>query len=218
MPPKPRHFGMTGRMTNPTAPKILLMDADGVIIRPPRPFSQLHADQRSFEAREIEPFFEGDFRLATVGKADVKELINKHRDLWHWDGTPDELLRRWFEAEHHIDHELLNVLQQIRAAGVPVYLATDQEKYRAAYLRDVMFPGKFDGAFISCEIGYEKTEPEFFIAVLEQLRAKYPAITPADIAFFDDSPAKVESARTLGIAAQFYANRSQIDHILTIIV
>src|SRR5438045_9606340 len=101
-------------------PKVILMDADGVLIITPKLFSHQHAEENGFEAAQIEPFFHGEFRQATVGKSDLKELIRQHRDLWQWQGEPEALLERWFKAENNIDQELLAPLQNLRQAGVKV--------------------------------------------------------------------------------------------------
>lgn len=199
-------------MTN--QPKLILIDADGVLIRAPKLFSHAHAQEHSFESRQIEPFFAGDFQEALVGRADLKELIVKHRDVWQWYGDPAILLAKWFEAENYIDQALLADLQRLRQAGVPVFMATDQEKYRAAYIRDVMFPGMFDGFFVSCELGHEKNQPEFFAAVLKRLMPDFPELKPAEIMFFDDSEAKVLTARNSGIHAEVYTDRGQIERLL----
>ncbi len=190
------------------------MDADGVLTLNDRPYSHQHAEDHSIEAEQIEPFFQGKFREATVGRADLKELIAEHRDLWHWQGTPEALLERWFKAENNIDQKLLDTLQKLRAAGVKVYLATDQEQYRTAYMRKVMFPGKLDGLFVSCELGLEKKDPEFFRKVHYSLLKDIPSLHPHDILFFDDSQHKVDSALAAGIRAELYTSVDQIRALL----
>ena len=201
-------------MTSSIKYKVILVDADGVLIKPPELFSRAHAIANSFDPDQIEPFFDGEFRQATVGKADLIELIGKHRKLWRWEGEPAELLRIWFEHENKIDQALLASLQQLRQRGVLVYLATDQEKYRAAYMREVMFPGTLEGIFVSCEIGYEKRRPQFFEAVLTELQSKLPNLDAQEIIFFDDSQAKVDSAIRAGLRAELYTGTEQIKRLL----
>jgi putative hydrolase of the HAD superfamily len=185
------------------------MDADGVLINSGRLFSHQYAQEQGMEAEQIEPFFQGTFQLATIGKADLKELIAEHRDLWKWDGTPEELLHKWFTTEANLDSELIEIIQQLRADGVKVYLASDQEKYRAQYFRDELFAGLLDGFFISCDLGYEKKQPEFFKSILAKLDAD-----PSEVLFFDDSQHKVDSARAAGIQAEVYSDRSQVTQLL----
>jgi putative hydrolase of the HAD superfamily len=198
----------------PTQPKVVLVDADGVLVLNDRPYSHQHAEEHSIEADQIEPFFQGEFRLATVGKADLKKLIAEHRDLWAWEGEAEALLTKWFDAENNIDEKLLSRLQDLRKAGVKVYLASDQEKYRAKYMREVMFPGKLDGFFISCDLGIEKKDPEFFKIALRKLQDEFPGLQPTEVLFLDDGQDKVDSAIAAGISAELFADRRQVEKLL----
>jgi putative hydrolase of the HAD superfamily len=194
----------------PHLPKVLLIDADGVLLINEKIFSHQYAEEQGIEAEQLEPFFHGAFRQATVGKADLKGLIAAHRDLWQWEGTADELMDKWFAAESNVDKKLVAILQSIRAAGTKVYLTTDQEKYRAAYLREKLFEDQLDGFFVSCDLGYEKIQPEFWRAVLHRL----PGIKPSEIIYFDDSLSKVDAARAAGIDARLYTDRTQVEDLL----
>jgi len=134
--------------------------------------------------------------------------------MWHWDGEPEALLKRWFEHENSIDEPLQELLLKVRAQGVPVYLATNQEKYRADYLRRVMFPGTFDGIFVSCELGLAKPDPHYFELILEQLQQSDPDLLPNDLMFFDDSPSHVEGAIAAGLRAEVYTGHDQIKSLI----
>ena len=136
-------------------PKVLLLDADGVLMLNDRPYSHQH-------------------------------------------------------AEDNIDQTLLAIARQLRSRGIKVYLATDQEKYRTKYMREVMFPDQLDGMFVSCELGYLKKQPEYFRLVLDKL----PGIDPKDVLFFDDSQDKIDSARAAGINAELYFDHRQIERLL----
>ena len=194
--------------------KVLLVDVDGVLVVPPRLFSHIYAEENSMGAAQIEPFFHGVFREATIGKADLKELIAENRDVWNWSGDPAALLERWFEAENHIDQTLLAILVKLRQIGILVYLATDQEKYRADYLRRVMFPDDFDGMFVSCELGITKASPKYFEVVLAKLQQQYPDLMAEDVMFIDDREANIESARIAGLRAEVYAGHDQIERLI----
>lgn len=159
----------------PQLPKVILFDVDGVLIITPKFYSHIHAEEHSIEASQIEPFFHGEFRQATIGKADLKVLLEQHRDLWAWKGTPEQLMERWFKAESNVDQKLMGIIQKLHRAGVKVYLATDQEQYRAAYLRDQLFKGALDGMFVSCELGVRKKTPNFSSWCLPGLPKHCPA-------------------------------------------
>jgi putative hydrolase of the HAD superfamily len=130
--------------------------------------------------------------------------------LWRWQGSADALLDQWFAAENVRHEELLAVVVQLRQAGVRCYIATDQEKYRAQYLKNVMFKDDFDGYFVSCDLGVTKIETAFFEKILAALRSELPGLQPADVIFFDDSESKVKTAQVAGLDARLYKSVEQV--------
>lgn len=194
--------------------KAALFDADGVLIVPQKLFSHRYAEKYGLDPDSFQYFFGGDFSDAVLGKADLKDLIRKNNDIWHWDDDPQKLLNMWFEAENQVDEELLAFIKQQREGGLPVYIATIQEKHRAKYLREVMFPGLFDGIFVSSEIGYMKKDPEYWAAVLGRLALDIPGVKPDQVIFFDDSQDSVDGANQAGLAAHLYENFEQVRKIL----
>ncbi len=144
----------------------------------------------------------------------MKESITEKPELWQWNGSTDELLDYWFKTEDVRNEELLKLIRKLKSQGVPCYLATDQEKYRGEYMRNVMFKDLFDGYFISAELGVTKTDPKFFETIVEKLRLIYPSLEPHDIIFFDDSQSKIDTACSVGINGQLYKNINQIKSLL----
>lgn len=193
--------------------KALLLDADGVTILAPQPYSFTYAEQRGLDPATIEPFFKGPFVEALRGKADLKQLIRAHADTWKVDDV-DRFLSDWFAAENVPSVALPELIAACRAKNIPVFLATNQEKYRAAYLRDVMFPGVFDDMLISCELGAIKTEPTFWTAALDAVAKKVPGITAGDILYFDDGKSYITAAKNAGIDARLYEGPEQIKESL----
>lgn len=190
--------------------KVALFDADGVTITPPRPYSYQHAETHRLDVKKFEAFFGGDFQLALRGKADLKELIMKHASLWKPNGDPQYILNAWFEAENFPNHPLLGFIQQLRSQDTKCFLASDQEKYRAEYLKRSMFSDEFDGMFLSCDIGVTKRDPTFFPSVMARLSAKIPKLQPRHIIYFDDNETNVFNAKKAGIDAWVYQDVDQV--------
>jgi len=182
----------------------VLFDADGVLTLPEEVFSVVYARSRGLDTEPFEQFFRNDWKSIVTGKKDLKESIAENPGLWQWDGGVDELLDYWFKTEDVRNEELIAVIRELKEKGVPCYLATEQEKYRGQYMKNVMFGDLFDGYFVTAELGVSKTEPEFFEAIINELKAKYPAIEPKDITFFDDSQSKVDTANSVGINGQLF--------------
>lgn len=193
--------------------KAALFDADGVLITPEKLFSVQYAEKYGLNPNDFQAFFVGEFSDAITGKADLKELIVKHNDLWHWDGDPQELLDMWFASENHIDNNVLEIVKQQKAKGLPVYMATNQEKYRAEYLRSVMFPDVFDGVFVSSELGYMKRDDGYWPPVLGKLALAVPGIEPSQVVYFDDSQDSIDGATRAGIHAILYKSIEQITEV-----
>lgn len=194
-------------------PRAVLFDADGVLILAPQLFSRVFAAERGLDPLTLEPFFAQDFKRALRGEADLKELLSTS-PLWNLEGDPQDLIDRWFASENHPNHELISLIRQLRAGGTPVYLATNQERYRADYFRHVMFPGLFDELFISCELGCTKSGDEYWRILLGRLGQRLPGVKPSELIYFDDSQSHIDPARRAGISAHLYRSPEQVRHLL----
>jgi putative hydrolase of the HAD superfamily len=188
-------------MQNQSIKKAALFDLDGIaIVGRKRFFSIRLAEELSIPNEAVQEFFTKDLKPCSFGKADLKEQIAPYLDKWGWQGTVDDLLQYWFESESTRDEEVLSIVRALREKGVKCYIATRQEKYRMQYLLDVVgLKEYFDSTFVTCEVGYDKSEPEFFIHALNELGLK-----PEEVLFFDDTQKNVDTARALGIDAHFY--------------
>lgn len=190
--------------------KIILFDADGVLTLPEEMFSVVYARSRGLDPEPFEQFFRNDWKPIVTGKADLKESIAANPSLWRWNGDVNSLLKYWFETEDVRNEELLALIQEFRGKGVACYLATEQEKYRGEYMREVMFKDSLDGCYVTAELGVSKTEPAFFQAVIDDLERKYSEIEPEDIMYFDDSQSKIDTACSVGIDGRLYTGVQQV--------
>jgi putative hydrolase of the HAD superfamily len=92
----------------------------------------------------------------------------------------------------------LAVVHALRRGGYGVHLGTNQERYRAAHMREVLgYDALFDVSCYSCDLGVAKPDPGFFAAAARRIGAG-----PAGILFVDDSARNVEGARAAGLAAE----------------
>ena len=143
-------------------PKCVLFDADGVIINTGEQMSQKYVRKFGVDTKDLVDFFGGIFAKCLVGEADLKVEVVPYLKKWGWNGSMDEFLAWWFDAEHCMDKRVIEVIQELKKKGVSVYLATNQEKYRGEYMKMEMGFGKlFDKVFISAEVGHKKPDKEF---------------------------------------------------------
>jgi len=178
---------------------VILFDADGVMTHQQQRFTTYYTNRYKLDLATFTKFFETDWKDFVTGKKDLKEHIKNNPDFWQWSGEPSELLKLWFETEDARNYTMIKLVKKIRASGTACYLATEQEQYRADYMKNVMFQNVFDGYFVTADIGYKKSDHRFFETAVAQLRQTNPELDMNDVIFFDDSQSKVDAAIAVGI-------------------
>jgi putative hydrolase of the HAD superfamily len=86
----------------------------------------------------MQEFFRGIFQECLIGNADLREILPSYLNEWGWKDGVDSYLKHWFDSENLPDHALIKRAQELRKSGIKCYVATNQEKYRLAYLRETM--------------------------------------------------------------------------------
>lgn len=181
--------------------KALVFDVDGVIVRPHR-FRDWLQDKCGITPEMTKEFFTGPFMECARGRAELLDVLPPYLESWKWDGSLDDFVDAWLEVDSDVDGEMVVLTQSLRRTGFPCFVASTQERERAAYLADVMeFDTLFDGLFFSCDLGYEKPREEFYKSIMEGLSMSGP-----EILFFDDSKANVDAARALSWNAELFTD------------
>lgn len=138
-----------------------------------------------------------------MGKADLKEELSKCLPVWGWSGSVDEFLAYWFGSETDMDEALLGHIQTVRARGVRCYLYTNNEKYRIEYIWNALgLKNSFDGIFSSAEIGWRKSQREFWEAVYERLGKP----EKRGIIAWDDDKEDLKAAESFGFQSELYTS------------
>lgn len=185
--------------------RLAIFDADGVVTSSKKFAEDLERDF-GIKPELLEPFFQGPFQDALVGKADLKEALEPFLKEWGWKKTVDEFVEYWFRSEDIVNTVVTDTISRLRESGIKCYLATNQERYRLAYMRDVMgFKQVFNGLFSSADLGCKKPEPQFFDRLLKRIDPKRE-IPRREILFWDDSEANVTAAKEIGMQAYRYVD------------
>lgn len=189
------------------AGRALLLDVDGVLVLPPQMFGSALMTRHP---ETVRAFFAGPFLEASTGRADLRDLLPPLLQQIGYGGTLDDFLSEWFGSENHPNTPLLEALKDLRRAGWPIFLATNQERHRLKYLLDNMKLGQMtDGEFSSASVGQRKPHPAYFAQVAAALR-----IPAARIVFWDDVAENVEAARTAGWTAHLYESVEQFQQVM----
>jgi len=145
-----------------------MVDVDGVLIdgRPEdgRPWHTSLEEDLGFTPGTLhEQFFAPYWENIVLGRAGLMEHLPSALRQIAPHVTPAEFISYWFEKDSRLAAPLLQELLLLRSAGIRVYLATNQEHLRAAYLMEKLGLAKHvDGIFYSAHLGAKKPDMEFF--------------------------------------------------------
>ncbi len=184
----------------------VLLDADGVLQRHPVGWT---AATEGFLGEGGADFFRTVTELEQTclrGQVDFLPLLTAEL-AENAPQVPVEEL--YVEVWHRIEtvSTTLELVHELRDAGLGVHLGTNQHERRAAYMRrELGYDDLFDRSFYSCELGAAKPEPAFFAAVLDTLGAAAP-----EVLFVDDNEPNVVAARECGLAAEHWHLDDGID-------
>lgn len=179
--------------------RALMLDVDGVLVdgRPEdgRPWhTSLEADLGlAYDTLHAE-LFASHWEHIVVGRAGLMEHLASVLPRIAPHVSPERLVAYWFERDSRLAATLLPELAAVRAAGVRVYLATNQEHLRAAHLMDTLrLAEHVDGVFYSARLGARKPDAEFFARVQAAV-----GLRGEELLLVDDSRENVEAAVTAG--------------------
>lgn len=179
--------------------KAILFDADGMTLVSKRFSEQIQKDY-GITWEKMKPFFDGPFQQCKLGKADLKEELAKVIGDWGWKGTVDELVSYWFGIGSASNPEIVAIAKELRSRGVKCFLATNQEKYRAEYLRNVVgLKDVFDDLLVSADLGHMKDEVAYFGEAYKRLD-----VPKESVLFVDHEEKNLKAAREFGFETYQY--------------
>jgi putative hydrolase of the HAD superfamily len=114
------------------------------------------------------------------------------------DAARIETLRTWDTGMwSRINVEMIDWLEQLRAAGLTTALLSNMQFDMAAHARkNFAWFAHFDHQILSCEIKLIKPDAAIFRHTVERL-----GVRPQEALFVDDREANIESARSVGLNA-----------------
>lgn len=173
---------------------VLMLDVDGVLVGPPERFAR-DAVLDAALAAVREELSADDWQLLATGGADLLETITGRGVT-----GAETLLDYWYRSETHLDADVLDAVRRLRAGGMRVFLATNQEHRRARYLMETLgLDAEVDGIVHSAALGHRKPSPGYFAAAATRVGAR-----TEDIVFIDDNADNVDAARLAGWRATMW--------------
>lgn len=138
----------------------------------------------------------GEFPGALTGTPVDEQRINAVIDVLGLGDQRAQIIRVWSAFDPLPDSR--GLLASVRSSGTPCYLATNQDAYRASWMRrKAAYDDLLDGSYYSCDLGVAKPDPEFFLHVADDL-----GVAPGSLLFLDDQSENVEGAREVGLRAE----------------
>jgi putative hydrolase of the HAD superfamily len=192
---------VSGRDITVTA---MLFDADGVT-QLPGDFNQYTEKRYGWTDKEYQEFFHAlftkdDYKEALKGNIDFITVLASNLAEFGCDADAEDFMHEWLHRNIIINKDLWRHIERLHRNGVKCYLASNQEKRRARYMKnDLGYDRHFDGLYFSCEIGALKPTAVYFNRLIEEI-----GIEPVKMLFFDDYEESVISAGRLGINAEVY--------------
>jgi putative hydrolase of the HAD superfamily len=181
--------------------KVLLLDADGVVLQKGEYFSERFAREYNVPLSSVVEFFKGPYVACQKGEADLKDELQPFLEKWNWQGSTEDFLGYWFKYDVVLNPGIKEVVANLREKGVKVYLASNNEKYRAKVIEDLLREEELlDGVYFSSHIKVRKDTPGFFQHVIDEL-----GVEPQEVTFVDNDQKNVDSAESLGIDARIYS-------------
>jgi putative hydrolase of the HAD superfamily len=181
----------------PSPIRHVLFDADGVLQDVPGGWEAPTEPYLGGRTQEFLRRVWGDELAALAGQADLLPLLATALADFGVTAPLEEVHRAiWLRIEPV--EQTVALVTVLRRNGYGVHLGTNQDRHRAAHMRDALGYGAlFDVSCYSCELGARKPDPAFFAEAARRIGAY-----PAAILFIDDSARNVGAARDAGLAAE----------------
>ena len=193
-----------------------MMDVDGVLVRgrpeDGLPFAtDIEKDLGLSLGLLQREFFKPHWSEIVTGRAPLTERLSAVLAKIAPELGVETLIDYWFSKDARIDRDVLDGLARYRAQNIKVFLATNQEHRRAAYLmNDLGLADHVDGIVYSAELGYRKPQQDFYRLATQRVGA-----APDRIVLVDDTLENVESATAFGWQAVHWTGDSLLADALS---
>ncbi|MDX2144514.1 MAG: HAD-IA family hydrolase [Rhodospirillaceae bacterium] len=182
--------------------KALLIDADGVIQKPTRDWTEAFESLFALSDRETATKFKADVdaaeALTLTTHGGFREELEKVVAKWRLGYKADQVIEVMYSIVCH--EENMSVFRSLRRQGIVCCVASNQQTGRAQHMSENLgYRGFFDHELYSCRLGAAKPDRKFFTAALTTIGQP-----PSSTLFIDDREENVAGARRAGLNAELY--------------
>lgn len=195
--------------------RCLMLDVDGVVVNG-RPGDRLSWATDIERDLGIDPerlehhFFRPHWPDVVAGRKQLVEVLNDCLPVLEAPVSAEDFVDYWFARDSGVDDAVLAACDDLRAEGMTIYLATNQEHLRARYLMGTLGLGNHvDGIVYSAAHGVKKPDPAFFRAA-----ERHSGFGAEDHVLVDDQAKNVEAAREAGWAALQWTGAQKLTVLL----
>ncbi|WP_231567521.1 HAD family hydrolase [Microbacterium sp. MEJ108Y] len=175
----------------------MLFDLDGVV----RHFDPENVT-RIERAHELEPgsieaiaFAPHRLEQVTTGRISRREWVERIGvELGN-----DEAAEAWGSQPFHVNEEVLDLVDELRASGIRTAILTNGTDTISAEVESMNIDSHFEALFNSAEIGWTKPDVRAFQHVLGAMQ-----LAPQEVFFTDDSESKLVGAEKLGMPTHHF--------------
>lgn len=179
--------------------KALMIDVDGVLVNG-RPHDGRHWSASLEEDLGLSPerlqreFFAPFWEDIVLGRAALMDYLAPFLERIAPHVVPERFIAYWFQQDSRLAVALLQEISLLRSEGIRVYLATNQEHMRAAYLMQKLGLSNYlDGIYYSAQLGVKKPDGDFFASV-----CSHAGFDARELLLVDDSRQNIDAAVAAG--------------------
>ena len=192
-------------------PQALLIDLDGVLRRwDPAPMIAVEVEYGLKPAALLETAMSWDiYRPAIAGELTDAQWMGLVADRLPLEPAEAQAaVTRWQTDRGAVDPEALAFVRELRAAGIPVGLATNATDRLRDDLATLGLTGEVDVVASSWELKTHKPTPEFF-----QRACQLVGVAPKQALFVDDDDRVVRGARAAGLSAYRWSGPQHVPYL-----
>lgn len=181
----------------------IFFDVDGVLINgfhsnpdlTNRWDKNIEADLGIRKEDLTEQFFKGPFMDVIIGQRDCLEALDEVLPEISGNVTSQQLLDYWFQKDSVLNEDVMRTVRVLsESSHAELYIATNQEHYRAKYLwNDLGFKNYFKDIYYSARLGCFKENPDYFKQIIDEQN-----LENRQVIFFDDTPKNIKVAQSYG--------------------